>query len=109
MNIETVHVCGWSKGSDRGLHCPLQICNIVKLSTSQNSLQCGEQEEIRGGQIRAVRRMNKHFNGPSVDRFLSRRSLMARPIVMMKQHGRQQGCSFLPHDSKEVSVQKRKP
>ena len=48
-----------------------------------------------GGQIRAVRRMTKHFNGPSVDRFLSRRSLMARRIVMMKQHGRQQGSSFL--------------
>ena len=30
---------------------------------------------------------------------------MARHIVMMKQHGRQQGCSFLPHGSKEVSVQ----
>ena len=30
---------------------------------------------------------------------------MARRIVMMKQHGRQQGCSFLLHDSKEVSVQ----
>ena len=30
---------------------------------------------------------------------------MARRNVMMKQHGRQQGCSFLLHDSKEVSVQ----
>ena len=30
---------------------------------------------------------------------------MARRIVMMKQHGRQQGRSFLPHGSKEVSVQ----
>ena len=93
--IETVLVCGCSKGSDRRLHRPLQICNIVKLAASQNLLQCGEQEEITGGQIRAVRRMTKHFNGPSVDRFLSRRSLMARRIVMMKQHGLQQGSSFL--------------
>ena len=92
-------------GRDRGLHHPLQICNIVKLSASQNLLQCGEQEEITVGQIRAVRRMTKHFNGPSVDRFLSRRSPMARSIVMMKQHGRQQGRSFLPHGSMEVSVQ----
>ena len=53
--IETVLVWGWSKRSDRGLHRPLQICNIVKLSASQNLLQCGEQEEITGGQIRAVR------------------------------------------------------
>ena len=30
---------------------------------------------------------------------------MARCIVMMKQHGLQQGCSFLPHGLKEVSVQ----
>ena len=30
---------------------------------------------------------------------------MARHIVMMKQHGRQQGHSYLPHGSKEVSVQ----
>ena len=30
---------------------------------------------------------------------------MARRIVMMKQHGRQQGSSFLPHGSKKVSVQ----
>ena len=30
---------------------------------------------------------------------------MARRIVMMKQHGRQQGRSFLLHGSKEVSVQ----
>ena len=52
-------------------------------------------------QIRAVRRMTKHFNGLSVDR----RSLMARRIVMMKQHGRQQGRLFLQHSSKEVSVQ----
>ena len=95
----------WSKGSNCGLHSPLQICNIVKLSASQNLLQCGEQKEILGGQIRAVRRMTKHFNGPSVDRSLSRRSPMARRIVMMKQQGRQQGCSFLPHGSKEVSVQ----
>ena len=29
----------------------------------------------------------------------------ARHIVMMKQHGRQQGSSFLPHGLKEVSVQ----
>ena len=97
-------VCRWSKRSDRGLHRPLQICNIVKLPASQNLLKCGEQEEITGGQIRAVRRMTKHFNEPSVDRFLSRRSTMARGIVMMKQHGRQQGSSFLPHGSKEVSV-----
>ena len=96
---ETVLVCGWSKVSDRGLHRPLQICNIVRLSSSQNLLQCGEQVEITGGQIRAVRRLTKHFDGPSVDHFLSRRSPMARRIVMMKQHGRQQGRS------KEVSVQ----
>ena len=80
----------------------LQHRQIVGLT---NLLQCGEQEEITGGQIRAVRRMTKHFNGPSVDRFLSRRSPMARGIVMMKQHGRQQGSSFLPHGSKKVSVQ----
>ena len=49
------------------LNRPLQICNIVKLLASQNLLQCGEQEEITGGQIRAVRRMTKHFNGLSVD------------------------------------------
>ena len=30
---------------------------------------------------------------------------MARRIVMMKQHGRQQGSLFLPHGSKKVSVQ----
>ena len=30
---------------------------------------------------------------------------MARRIVMMKQHGRQQGSSFLPHGLKKVSVQ----
>ena len=77
------------------------------MSASQNLLQCGEQEEITGGQIRAVRRMIKHFNGPSVDRFLSRRGQMARHIVMMKQHGRQHGRSSLPHGSKEVSVQYR--
>ena len=32
---------------------------------------------------------------------------MARRIVMMKQHGRQQGSPFLPHGTKEVSVQYR--
>ena len=65
----------------------------------------GNKKKSQGAKIRAVRRMTKHFNGPSVDRFLSRRSPMARRIVMMKQHGRQQGCSFLQHGSKEVSVQ----
>ena len=30
---------------------------------------------------------------------------MARRIVIMRRHGRQQGSSFLPHGSKEVSVQ----
>ena len=30
---------------------------------------------------------------------------MARGIVLMKQHGRQQGSSFLPYGSKKVSVQ----
>ena len=49
--------------------------------------------------------MTKHFNGPSVDCFLSRRSPVARCIVMMTQHGRQQVSSFLPHGSKEASVQ----
>ena len=102
--IETVLVCRWSKGSYCGLHRSLQICNIVKLSASKNLLQYGEQEEITGGQISAVRRMTKHFNGPSVDRFLSRSSPMARRIVMMKQHGQQQGRSFLLHGSKEVSL-----
>ena len=48
--IETVLVCQWPKGSDCGLHSPLQICNIVRLSAMQNLLQCGEQEEITGGQ-----------------------------------------------------------
>ena len=57
------------------------------------------------GQIRAVRRMTKHFNGPSVDRIPSCRSPMARHIVMVQQHGLQKGSSFLPHGSKEVSVQ----
>ena len=73
------------QGERLRLHRPLQICNIIKLSASQNLLQCGEQEEITGDQIRAVRRMTKHL----VDRFLSRKSPMAGRIVMMKQHGRQ--------------------
>ena len=30
---------------------------------------------------------------------------MARCFVMMKQYGREQGCSFLRHGSKEISVQ----
>ena len=81
LHLLTHLVCGWSKGRDRGKHRPLQICNIVKLLASQNLLQCGKQEEITVGQIRAVRRMTKHFNGPPVDRFLSRRSLIARRIV----------------------------
>ena len=60
---------------------------------------------MTGGQIRAVSRMTTHFNAPSCDRFLSRRSPMAWRIVMMKQHDRQQGHTFLPHGSKEVFVQ----
>ena len=80
----------------------LQHRQIIGLAES--SSVWGTRRNHRG-QIRAVRRMTKHFNGPSVDCFLSRRSPMARRIVMMKQHGRQQGCSFLPHGSKEVSVQ----
>ena len=89
---------------DRRLRHPLQICNIIKLSASQNFLHCVEQVEITGGLIGIVRKMTKHINGPSVDRFLSQRSQVARHIVMMKQHGRQQGRSFLLHGLKKVSV-----
>ena len=90
------------------------IADCTALSKSATSSNCrprriffGVKNKMKsqGGQTRAVRRLIKHFNGPCVDLFLSCRSPMARRIVIMKQHGRQQGRSFLPHGSKEVSVQ----
>ena len=81
--IETVLVCGQSKGRDLRRYRPLQICNIVKLSASQNLLQCGEQEEITGPNQRC-KENNQALNGQFVDRFLSGRSPMARRMVMMK-------------------------
>ena len=71
---------------------------------TESSLHCGEQELTTREKIGAVRRMTKHFNAPSVDRFPSCRSPVARRIIMMKQHGRQQGRSFLPHGLKDISV-----
>ena len=87
---------------DRRPRHPLQICNIVKLAASQNLLHCEEQVEITGGLIRVVKKMTMHINGLSVDRFLSQ---VAGHNVMMKQHGQQQGRSFLLHGFKKVSVQ----
>ena len=80
----------------------LQHRQIVGLSES--SSVWGTRRNHRGPNQGCKEDDLEHFNGPSVDQFRSRRSPMARRIVMMKQHGRQQGCSFLPHGSK-VSVQ----
>ena len=46
------------------------------------------------GQIGAVRRMTKHFNGPSVDCFRSRRSSVARHIVMINSMVNNRGACF---------------